>query len=231
MDYDELLSDSDTEEATNLRKGDAHTVVAPTTCTERWCFNTRDALVALWPVFDGGDALLHALASFRRRNFFIFVVVAAVCLSSTCFTGCAASAHSALLGRALPCLWRNALWSGLTAALLPVAVGNALILMRRFPIMKESELPPSGLWLGQPAPLAVLLPVLAFVPSACMMACTWLLLNGAGATTPIYAQFVAFDALERALVVGLAVVISVVASWTTVVRLSLTKEADDILCT
>ena len=50
VDYDELLSDSDTEEATNLRKGDAHTVVAPTTCTERWCLNTRDALVALWPV-------------------------------------------------------------------------------------------------------------------------------------------------------------------------------------
>lgn len=232
-DYDDLLSDSDADDA------DETSQLKPQQQGEdcrswahRWALNIHDMTIALCPVCDGGYALFPAVwASAYRFGFFLAVILTAAALARVSCTGCSANVTGlGLLGEVLPCLWRELLWSGLIAALLPIALGNALLAMDAFPLLMQAELPDYGLWLGLPAPLAVLLPVLAFVPLAIMATCTSLLVGGAGFTTPIDAQFVAFDSMESNLVIGVALAVGAASSWTTLVRLSLTNEPDNILC-
>ena len=95
---------------------------------------------------------------------------------------------------------------------------------------QKRELPEYGLWLHLPAPLAMLLPVLAFGPLIGCAACASLLLSGASIATPVSTLGSAFASLEFAAVAGNAAIVSIASTWTTLVRLSLNQQRDDLLC-
>lgn len=217
----------------------------------RWRQHLWDLVVALLPVCDGAHTLQIALeGSFWRVIFFTIVLLTSLSITTFAFAGCGADAsgsdlledaavdvvdaagtlHPLLLGDALPCMLRNLLWSGLTSAALPVALGNALFSINLFPNLNQRELPEYGLWLHLPAPLAMLLPVLAFGPLIGCAACASLLLSGASIATPVSTLGSAFNSLEFAAVAGNAAIVSIASTWTTLVRLSLNQQRDDLLC-
>jgi hypothetical protein len=204
------------------------------TCAKRYGETCKEMSVALCPMCDGGEALKTALARSSERGYLLMAVIVPTFLTlsfltgSTCpaaGAGAGGSAGGCALGAALPGVLSALLVTALVSTLTPPAMGNAMMAIRTFPIMRSKDLPWSGLWLGLPLPFAVLVQLLFFVPLCAMLVLSCLLLSGAsldGAMT---------DEQLTSLSVGTnlsaSLVMSAVAAWVTLIRLSLTGEVDE----
>ena len=130
------------------------------------------------------------------------------------------------LGTALPHVLSSLCATALVATLTPPAMGNAMIAIRTFPIMPSKDMPWSGLWLGLPLPFAVLVQLLFFVPLGTLLVCSYLLLSGASLGSTMADEELRNLSTRTNLLASF--VISAVAAWVTLIRLSLTGEVDDV---
>ena len=217
-DLDEIASDDDDEEEQ--------------TCAKRYGESFKEMSVALCPMCDGSEALKTALGHSSERSFLLLAVAVPALLTwifltgSTCPPEVAGAASGCPLGLALPRVMSSLCVTALLSALAPPAMGNAMMAIRTFPVMKSKDLPWTGLWLGLPLPFAVLVQLLFFVPLAALLVCSYLLLSGASLDRGMSDG--ELRALSTCANLSASLAISAVAAWVTLIRLSLTGEVDEV---
>jgi hypothetical protein len=239
-DLDAIASDEDDEDDEKKKRGG---------CQRRVAIDCVDLSVAVCPALDGADALLMQLrAPAGAQSVYILGCVgASLLLSLLCFTGSLGGADGSgggggggadggggdgggegiILGTALPAMLRSILHSGILSVIIPPLAGNVLLSQfQYFPLIKQADLPWSGLWLGLRAPVAPLVPLLSVVPMGMLILCTWLLMQGYSLQSTIPAGSAA--SIQLGVCAAIALLGSFISAWQTLVRISLTREADPL---
>ena len=203
----------------------------------RWQHDLADLTVALCPFFDGCDLALQnrVLGPVQLA----FLVATGGILPIACASAidavvpvcplAEAGGKACTLAHTVPAGIVHTALASLVGSMMPFLVGNWLQLWHCFPTVKRDRLPWWGLWLSLSGPMAVLAPVLLFVPLASLAQAAALLsmLLSSRLTLDDQPDANASVAPLYLLARNASVLLSGATSgWLTLMRLSLLGEAD-----
>lgn len=212
--------DDDDEEGGSASRG---------SCSQQACqSNCADLYAALFPCLDGAELLCRSYVVGTTQLLF---VVAAMVLAmlvplmlGSMFPVCG-HGGTCTLGESLPRAMAHIGVTSVGGALIPLALGNGLILLDFFPYIDRSRLPWAGLWLTLSAPMAAIAPILLFVPLGALCTLSLLFMRGLALDSPVSATS---DAASVYVLANLFVAVcsSFISTWLTLLRLSLMREVD-----